>query len=80
MDREGVNDMEKMGLLKKISDDSQLVKGHSKDVNLLDDTTAKISCERCGFVNAKSSTVCKECNALLKGSSLFTGKKEAQYY
>ena len=72
--------MEKMGLLKKISDDSQLVKGYSKDVNLLDDHTAKIRCERCGFINAKSSTVCKECNALLKGTALFNGKREAQYY
>ena len=36
--------MEKMGLLKKMADDSQLVKGYSKDVNLLDDNAAKIRC------------------------------------
>ena len=72
--------MEKMGLLKKMADDSQLVKGYSKDVNLLDDNAAKIRCERCGFVNAKSSTVCKECNALLKGTALFNSKKETQYF
>ena len=77
---EGVSDVEKMGLLKKMADDSQLVKGYSKDVNLLDDNAAKIRCERCGFVNAKSSTVCKECNALLKGTALFNSKKETQYY
>ena len=80
IDSAGVDDTEKMGLIKNLTDSSQMVTGHSRDVNLLDEKTEKIRCERCGFVNAKSSTVCKECNALLKGSEFFSQQKEMQYY
>ena len=80
MYRTGMDDSEKMGLLKNLTDSTQLVTGHTGDLNLLDDKSAKIKCSRCGFVNAQTSTVCKECNSLLKGSEFFLHKKEQQYY
>lgn len=76
----GVEDTEKIGLLKKIADSSQLVTGRSSDMNLLDEKSAKIKCSRCGFINAQTSTVCKECNSLLKDAEFFLHKKEQQYY
>lgn len=68
-----------MGLLKKINADN-LVTGHSTEVDLLDEKEQKIVCYRCGFVNSSNSTVCKECNALLKGDVVVPKEKEHHYY
>ena len=71
-------DIESIQLLKKINTDT-LITGRETESNVLDDTE-KLKCLRCGFVNSKNSTVCKECNALLKEDVLITEKKQHVYY
>lgn len=76
MDKE---DIESIQLLKKITTDN-LITGRTNEANLLDEKEKSIKCNRCGFVNSKNSTVCKECNALLKEDVLSAEKKQIDYY
>ena len=71
-------DIESIQLLKKINADS-LITGRAVESNVLDESE-KLKCWRCGFVNSKNSTVCKECNALLKEDALIKEKKQYDYY
>ena len=46
----------------------------------LDDLKNQVPCSRCGYMNSKQSTVCKECNALLYGGTFFNSKNSSVYY
>ena len=70
-------DFERLQLLKNVAVFSP-TKENTDDGDL--DTTHVIQCERCGFVNSSKSTVCRECNALLKGNAFFTTSKQTRYY
>lgn len=69
-------DVEKLQLLKKVS--AVASKPIQSDLEL--ETTNTIQCQRCGFVNSEKSTVCRECNALLKGNLFFKSYIQKRYY
>lgn len=46
----------------------------------LDDLKNQVACSRCGYLNNKQSTVCKECNALLFGAKFFSPSHSSVYY
>ena len=71
-------DVESIKLLQKISTDS-LITGHTNEGDILDERTKSIKCVRCGFINNSKSTVCKECNSLLK-EDIIMEKKKIDYY
>lgn len=68
-----------MRLLRNISTNT-LITGRSVEVDLLDDKAKSITCSRCGFVNNHNSTVCKECNSLLKDDIVIHQDTQPHYY
>jgi len=52
----------------------------AEESSLLEERKGMIACKRCGYLNSEKSVVCKECNALLRGTDLFQGKKTRVYY
>ena len=69
-------DVEKLQLLKTIAEPS-VVKNEPESIL---DASNSIQCHRCGFINSETSTVCRECNALLKGNAYFTSSQHTRYY
>lgn len=51
-----------------------------EESSLLEERKGVIACKRCGYLNNEKSVVCKECNALLKGTDMFQGTKKRVYY
>lgn len=71
------DEIEQLQLLKKVP----VVDTKKRDLSeVLDDKKQMVSCNRCGYLNSRTSTVCKECNALLKGAELFSPHQGSVYY
>lgn len=76
--RVDADDSESIRLLRTLTSPSALITGKTRDV--MDETSATVKCSRCGFMNSKYSTVCKDCNALLHEEGFFKDAKETAYY
>lgn len=68
-------DAEKLQLLKSV-----VVSPQRNDFDSSLEVRNTVQCQRCGFINSEKSTVCRECNALLKGNSFFISSQQARYY
>ena len=69
-------DVEKLQLLKKVVSISPT----TKEVDVILEANNTIQCQRCGYINSDKSTVCRECNALLKGQAFFNHSRQPSYY
>lgn len=76
--RVDADDSESIRLLRTLTSPSVLITGKTRDV--MDETSATVKCSRCGFMNSKYSTVCKDCNALLHEEGFFKDAKETAYF
>lgn len=71
-------EMERLQLLKRAVPETETKPKSAYDE--LDDLKNQVPCSRCGYMNSKQSTVCKECNALLYGGTFFNSKNSSVYY
>lgn len=70
--------MERLQLLKKVVPATE--QKPKNPYEELDELKNQVPCSRCGYMNSKQSTVCKECNALLYGGAFFNSKNTSVYY
>ena len=48
-----------------------ITKKVTEEQNFLDGSEETVECSKCGYVNKNTSSICRNCNALLHETSLF---------
>ena len=71
-----MNDEEIVSLLQKSHHPSSSLEGDYKSPHTMD---RSIRCSKCGFNNAPSATVCRDCNSPLRNNSYVTSLSRVVY-